>query len=200
MPYFIKDNKGYFDKAAGANMVNGAIASSLNLNLPTPRMSFVTTSDADNTNALAALGRNAIHEEAYVRLADGRCVHLVSSGLGMRLTKEQMEMFVGADFNHNHPNSPLNFTDLFTAISNRFNSIAATTSDKIYKVSIPNDVNFSKLELRRKFDDIKKQADQWVWSLNTNQYNELMKDPQLLDLRLFCKSLGLNLQILDLHP
>ena len=141
LPYWVRNNKAVVTKIWKKDIKKVSESnrlSNINADLKNgkgyKKGEFVNVSMVDARKKLAALGGKATHEEAYIRLKDGRTLYNKSDIMAITFSQEECKLLDGAKILHNHDYGTLSAEDVITSLRHKAKSISAITENLEYKV------------------------------------------------------------------
>ena len=140
---------------------------------------------------LRELATNYDHEEAYVFLKDKRVYHKVGVLNKVPLSAEELKLFEGGVFIHNHPNTTFSPNDIITAIKYKFKEIRVITSSNQYK-AVTSSFNFDKSsmeDIKRLYNTAIKQVEEKINSSNSRVAEGIISNMQHYEIKEFLKLL-----------
>ncbi len=142
---------------------------------------------------LQELSDNFTHEEAYVRLANGKVYYKRGDEKGVNFDKEERTMFVNGELFHNHKNETLSPDDISFAINNKLKYIVAVTGDVNYEALITSEtIVMSKGEILKLYKQCGDEIEKKMQGMNSVEYTNTLLNFQELNIEALCKILKVD--------
>lgn len=157
LPYFLRDNgkivdgKWVYQKPTADAVGTGAkvagrysdslhsLSGDLRNGKGYQKGEFVEVSMSEARKLLLEMGSGATHEEAYIKLADGRMLHKKSEVMGVTFDKEECKLLKDAVILHNHDRGTLSNDDIITSLRHGAKSISAIADGIEYKAAFSDE-------------------------------------------------------------
>ena len=183
LPYWMKDNSKY----VGAKQASGISTNEITVpydGTPNKKGRFVEVSHDSMMVNLQELSDNFTHEEAYVRLANGKVYYKRGDEKGVNFDEEERTMFVNGELFHNHKNETL---------SNKLKSIVAVIGDVNYEALITSEtIVMSKGEILKLYKQCGDEIEKKMQGMNSVEYTNTLLNFQELNIEALCKILKVD--------
>ena len=200
LPYWMKDNPKYVGVAAKPQYTEQGAKQASNIRTnettvpyngaPDIKGQFVEVSHDSIVANLQELSENFTHEEAYVKLANGKVYYKRGNEKGVDFDEEERAMFANGDLFHNHNNETLSPVDISFAINNKMKSIVAITNDVNYEAIItPETITMSEGEILKLYEQCGDGIEKKMQSMNSVEYMNTLLNFQHLNIEALCKIL-----------
>ena len=192
LPYWVRDNGKY----VGVKQTSGIRTNENTVpydGTPDKKGQFVEVSHDSMMANLQELSENYTHEEAYVRLANGKVYYKRGDEKGVNFDEEERAMFVNGDLFHNHKNETLSPVDISFAINNKMKSIVAVTGDTNYEALITSEtIAMSKGEILKLYKQCGDEIEKKMQGMNSVEYTNALLNFQHLNIEALCRILKVN--------
>lgn len=192
LPQWIKDNEKYVGMKPTSSIRTNDIADPYN-DIPDKKGKFVEESHNSMMANLQELSENYTHEEAYVKLANGKVYYKRGDEKGVNFDEEERAMFANGDLFHNHKNETLSPDDISFAINNKLKSIVAVTGDVNYEALITSEtIVMSKGEILKLYKQCGDEIEKRMQDMNSVEYTNALLNFQHLNMEALCRILKVD--------
>ena len=192
LPYWMRDNGKY----VGVKQTSGIRTNENTVpydGTPDKKGQFVEVSHDSMMANLQELSENFTHEEAYVRLANGKVYYKRGDEKGVNFDEEERAMFVNGDLFHNHKNETLSPVDISFAINNKMKSIVAVTGDTNFEALITSEtIAMSEEEILKLYKQCGDEIEKKMQRMNSVEYTNALLNFQHLNIEALCRILKVD--------
>ena len=192
LPYWVRDNGKY----VGVKQTSGIRTNENTVpydGTPDKKGQFVEVSHDSMMANLQELSENFTHEEAYVRLANGKVYYKRGDEKGVNFDEEERAMFVNGDLFHNHKNETLSPVDISFAINNKMKSIVAVTGDTNFEALITSEtIAMSEEEILKLYKQCGDEIEKKMQRMNSVEYTNALLNFQHLNIEALCRILKVD--------
>lgn len=204
-PYFVRDNRERVKRAikqgevrsGGDYILDPSGTPSSSGGDIVGRFLDILITKKEAISLLRELATNSDHEEAYVFLPDGRVYHKVGVLNKVPLSEDELKLFEGGVFIHNHPNTTFSPNDIFTAIRYKFKEIHVVTPITHYIADVSTN-SLSMEKVHQIHDKSIIAVTKRVWKVDSKRAQHMQMNAQLYEIEEFLKQLGLPYYIKEL--
>ena len=192
LPYWVRDNGKYVGAKSASNIRSYEITDPYN-GIPDKKGQFVEISHNSMMVNLQELSENYTHEEAYVKLANGKVYYKRGDEKGVIFDEGERAMFADGDLFHNHKNETLSPDDISFAINNKMKSIVAVTGDAYYEALITSEtIAMSKGEILKLYKKCGDAIEKKMQRMNSAEYTNALLNFQHLNIEALCRILKVD--------
>ena len=192
LPYWMRDNGRYVEVTATSSIRTDEVVEPYN-GVPDKKGRFVEISHENMMENLQELSGNFTHEEAYVKLANGKVFYKRGDEKQVSFNSEERAMFVDGELYHNHKNETLSPDDISFAINNKMKSIVAVTKGINYEAQITAEtVTKSKDEVLKLYKQLGDEIEKEMKGMNSIDYMNALLNFQHLNIKALCENLKVD--------
>ncbi len=199
LPFWVRDNEGYVSGARPQISGNGAESIRTGETVepyngtPDKNGRFVDISQEDMMENLRKLNDNFTHEEAYVKLTNGKVFYKRGDERQVSFNSEERAMFVGGELYHNHKSETLSPDDISFAINNRMKSIVAVTKGINYEARLTAEtITMSKDEILKLYKQLGDEIETEMKGMNSVDYMNALLNFQHFNIEALCEKLKVD--------